>query len=394
MRAPGRSALIALQAALSLIVLAGSGLFLRSLQKTSAIDLGVDADHVVFLNPELATRTDSAVEEAIRARIMARLAAVPGVRAVSIEDIPRYRGIAVVGVKRPGPDSIPSEAIAHPPRINFVGPSYAQALGTPLLSGRDITGEDRAGTLPVVVVSQRMARVYWPGRNPIGQCLLISINDDKHPPCAYVVGVVADAPMNIEDARPLFYYVPRAQRSLPYQPTIIVRTTGPASAALRTFREAAMQAAPDLIYAQVSTIPMLLADQLAPAKLGALLFVVFGLTALALTAIGLYGVVSYVVAQRTREVGIRMALGSTALGVVALIARQGAKPVVIGLVAGLAGAALVTRLLKALLYNVSPTDGPSFAAAAALLGLVAAIACIVPARRAARVDPVVALRSE
>jgi putative ABC transport system permease protein len=139
---------------------------------------------------------------------------------------------------------------------------------------------------------------------------------------------------------------------------------------------------------------MLLADQFAPAQLGALLFTLFGIAALALTAIGLYGVVAYLVAQRTREVGIRMALGSTTLGAVVLMARQGAKPVAVGLLAGLVGAFLLTRFLQSLLYNVSPTDGPSFVAAAALLGFVAAIACIVPARKAAQVDPVVALRAE
>ncbi len=192
----------------------------------------------------------------------------------------------------------------------------------------------------------------------------------------------------------LSYYVPRAQRSLPYQPTIIVRTSGPSRAALATVRAAVTQAAPEVLYAEASTVPMLLADQYAPAQLAALLFTLFGIAALGLTAIGLYGVVAYLVAQRTREVGIRIALGSTTLRAVALMARQGAKPVALGLLAGLVGAFLLTRFLQSLLYNVSPTDGPSFAAAAALLGLVAAVACIVPARKAAQVDPVVALRAE
>ena len=393
-RAPGRSALIALQAALALIVLSGSGLFIRSLQKMSAVDLGLDANHVVFINPKLPIgATDSAAQEAIRARVITRLAALPGVRAVSIEDIPHYRGIAVIGVTRPGPDSIPPEASGFKtPRVNFVGPSYAEALGTPVVSGRDITAADRAGTLPVAVVSQHMARVYWPGRSPIGQCLLLSTNGET-PACAYVVGVVGDQ-MGFQEGPTMVYYVPRAQRSLAYQPTIVVRTTGPARAALQTLRDAVVQAAPEVLYAEASTVPMLLADQFAPLELGALLFTIFGLAALGLTAIGLYGVVAYLVAQRTREVGIRMALGSTALAAVALLARQGAKPVAIGLVVGLAGAVAVTRFLQHLLYNVSPTDGPSFAAAAALLGLVATAACVVPARKAAKVDPVVALRAE
>jgi predicted permease len=395
-RARGRSALIALQAALSLIVLAGSGLFIRSLEKMSAIDLGLDADHVMFVNPRLPLgQADSAGEEAIRARVIARLAALPGVRAVSIEDIPRFRGIAVVGVKRPGPDSIPNEAQGlNTPRIDFVGPSFALALGETIMSGRDITAADRAGTLPVAVVSQRMAHAYWPGRNSIGQCLLISINDEPNPSCTYVVGVFRDAVNNLGEGQMLSYYVPRAQRSLPYQPTIIVRTSGPSRAALATVRAAVTQAAPEVLYAEASTVPMLLADQFAPAQLAALLFTLFGIAALGLTAIGLYGVVAYLVAQRTREVGIRIALGSTTLRAVALMARQGAKPVAVGLLAGLAGAFLLTRFLQSLLYNVSPTDGPSFAAAAGLLGLVAAVACIVPARKAAQVDPVVALRAE
>jgi putative ABC transport system permease protein len=362
----------------------------------SAIDLGIDADHVVFVNPKLPlARNDSAGGEAIRARILARLATVPGVRAVSVEDIPRFRGIAVVGVKRPGPDSIPNEAKGlNTPRIDFVGPSFAEALGEPILSGRDITAADRAGSLPVTVVSGRMARAYWPGRDPIGQCLLISINGDPNPSCTYVVGVFRDAINNFGEGQMLSYYVPRAQRSLPFQPTIIVRTAGPARAALETIRAAVTQAAPEVLYVEAGTAPMLLADQFAPAKLGALLFTVFGIAALGLTAIGLYGVVAYLVAQRTREVGIRMALGSTALAAVALLARQGAKPVAVGLVAGLAGAVAVTRFLQHFLYNVSPTDGPSFAAAAAVLGFVAAVACVLPARKAARVDPVVALRAE
>ncbi|HXB24319.1 MAG TPA: ABC transporter permease [Gemmatimonadaceae bacterium] len=394
-RVSARGALIALQAALSLVVLAGSGLFIRSLQKMSAIDLDMDADHVVFVDPKLnADQVDSARREAVLARVVERLGAVPGVRAVSVEDIPRFRGIAILDAKRPGPDSIPAEARAFQPRVDFVGPSYAEALGTPVVLGRDITAADRAGSQPVVVVSQRMAREYWPGQNAIGQCLLIAFQGDKSTPCWYVIGVVGDAPMNIAEEHRTYYYIPRAQRSLPYQPTIIVRTAGPSHAALETIRDAVLEASPEILYAETNTVPMLLADQFAPARLAALLFTLFGIAALGLTAIGLYGVVAYLVAQRTREVGIRMALGSTTVGAVALMARQGAKPVAVGLLAGLVGAVLVTRFLQSLLYNVSPTDGPSFAAAAALLGLVAAVACIVPARKAAQVDPVVALRAE
>ena len=394
-RMPSRSWLLGAQAALSLVVLATAGLFLQSLHNVLSIDLAFDADDVILASADLrAAHFDSADAAAIYDRMVAGVTRIPGVSAVSIADIPMYGGAMAYPLRLANGQAPP--ALPRGPYINFVGPGYFAATGTRILRGRDIAVTDRAGAPAVVVVSAGLANAYWPAREAVGQCLHIGGTSAAAPaPCAAVVGVVADAKTtSITGPMIPYYYLPRAQQSVWWLPTVVVRTRTDRQATISAIRTAIAESAPGLPYIDVRPVKTELAGQLRPYRLGAALFTTFATVALTLAALGLYGVVAYVVAQRTRELGVRMALGARGAQVVTLAMRQGMGPMILGTMAGVLGALATTRLLDSHLYGVRSTDAGTLVAAAVVLCATAGLACYVPARRAARVDPVVALRAE
>jgi putative ABC transport system permease protein len=387
-----QSVLLVVQTALSLVVLTGAGLFIRSLHNVRAIDLGLDSDHIILATLDRQGSTyDSVARDELTHRVIARLAALPGVVGVSYVGLPPFQGLVGLRVRLVGRDS--SQLDQRGMFANFVGPDYLRANGTPLRRGRDFGDADRANTLPVVIINETMARRLWPGQDPIGQCIQISMR----PPmvCRYVIGVMGDGKYVSMTERPLAYYLlPYSQINMGLPPTLVIRSGGDAHRLVPDVRQVIANTASDLPNVDVRPLSDEIDPQLQPYRIGAVLFTLFGLVALALAAMGLYGVVAYVVTQRTQEAGVRLALGARGGTVLGLMVRQGMQPALLGAAIGVVGALLVTRLFRSQLYGVSPTDPLTLVAVALALCAVAALACYVPARRALRIDPVIALRSE
>ncbi len=380
------------QAALSLAILAAAGLFLRSLQHATRADIGVDTDHVVLASTDLkSARYDSAGAAALYDRMLARIALLPGVTAAAIEDVPMFSGSEAFPVTLA---TGPAPQLPSGPVVNFVGPHYLSASGLRLIMGRDIDDGDRAGSQPVAIVSQSIARHYWPGRTPLGQCLKIGFGAPPPTPCTQVVGVAADSRTDISKVPTPRYFIPRAQHSQFWQPTIVIRAREITPPLLTRIRGAMRGTAADLPFLNVRPVRQELAGQIQPYRTGALLFTSFGVATLILAALGLYGVVAYIVLQRTRDIGIRMALGADSARVVTSMMWQGLAPIGGGVAVGLLLAIAASGFLRSRLYGVTPADPVTFVIVVAVMGAVATLACFVPARRAARVDPVIALRAE
>jgi putative ABC transport system permease protein len=274
--------------------------------------------------------------------------------------------------------------------LNIVDPHYFEALGIPLLRGRAFTSADRPGTPQVVVINQTMADQFWKDQDPIGKRFKF-FGDEQY---TEVIGVVKDSKYNalVEDPQP-FLYQPLAQNYTPAA-TLHVRTAADAAALVATVRNAVHEIDPRLTVFDVRTLKEQVDRSLAPQRLNVWLLTTFGVVALLLAAIGIYGVASYSVSQRTREIGIRMALGAARRDVLRLVLRQGLALIVIGVAVGLGGALIVTRLLSSLLFGVRATDPTTFVTTALMLTAVAVLATYIPARRATRVDPLMALRYE
>lgn len=278
--------------------------------------------------------------------------------------------------------------------LNAVSPGYFATMGTRLLAGRGIAESDLAGAPRVIVVGQSMAKVLWPGQQALGQC--IRVGGDTVP-CSTVVGIAQDIKAydlgNENPARSYFYYLSNAHFN-PDGGGLFVRTTGPATGAQESVRRRLQALMPGVSYVTVTPFSDVVGNRMQSWRLGATMFTVFGALALALAAIGLYSVIAYNVAQRTQEMGVRVALGAQARDVVRLVLREGMKLAVVGVLLGAAVALVVSRFVKPLLFQVSPRDPLVFAVVAVVLLAVAVLASVVPARRAARVDPMQALRTE
>jgi predicted permease len=277
--------------------------------------------------------------------------------------------------------------------FDFVGPQYFSTLGVPILAGREIGREDEANAQRVGVINQTMAREYFGDADPLGRRLHASRD---HPFEIIVVGVAADAKYNsLREQTPSQCYLPyfHSKSEAPHA-TFEIRLSGSAGAVASAIRAAAKEIAPSLRAPEIHAMSEIVEQSLTTERMLTQLSSFFGLLALLLACIGLYGVMSYNVASRTNEIGIRMALGAQAVSVFRLIAGQGMMLVLIGVVMGTGAAFVLTRLIREMLFGVSPTDLVTFAVVAVLLPGVALGACFVPARRATRVDPMVALRYE
>jgi putative ABC transport system permease protein len=396
-RSRTRSALVALQAALSVVLLAGAGLFARSLRSVESIDLGYDAPRLIFASA--AATDDSALDREIAARLpalAARVRLVAGVTRTALTLYAPLRGFSSMDTFLPGRDSLPPVGEFRAPIVVVASPGYFATLGMHLLEGRGFTDHDRAGAEPVVVVSRSLARAYWPGQDALGKCLVV---DTRTGPCRRVAGVVNDArTIGIVGAPAPLYYLPFAQAPAGWRQ--------PGAMAIRIAERvdpAAVKAAVEGVMrdalgpqANVSVHAMhdFEAPELAQWRLGATLFSGAGLLALIVAAIGIYSSVSYGVSQRTRELGIRLALGARAPGVIGLVVRQGVRAVAFGVLLGILVALALGRLVTSLLYGVSPHDPAVLGATAALLLVVAGLASLLPAHRASHVDPMETLRAE
>ncbi|HWG52600.1 MAG TPA: FtsX-like permease family protein, partial [Gemmatimonadaceae bacterium] len=293
-----------------------------------------------------------------------------------------------------GQSEASSSSTSHP--ITWmVGSHFFSTMGIPIRAGRDFSDADRGGAMKVAIVDESFARREWPGGNALGKC--IELGNRKAPQCYTVVGIAANANLvSLETQRFPEYFIPLAQYpgSLARYQAFLIRTSGNPSRMMSAIRNALDEMEPNLPYVELRTMADILRPELQPRRLGASLFAVFGVLALVLAGIGLYGVIAFAVAQRTHEMGIRLALGARPRDVVSLVVRQSVLLTLAGLVIGIAGALAAAKLVTDLLFGVKPVDPVTLAGVVLLLAAATTLASWLPARRATRVDPMVALRSE
>lgn len=387
-----RKSLIVAQVAMTATLLVVAALFGESLIRTERENLGMRIDHIVQFDfsPGLSRYSPAQTVDLLK-RLREKLAALPGVSSVTASQGPLLAsgdGMEMDTVNYEGYDSKKDEDMN--PWVNRVMPNFFSTLGIPLLRGRDCRETDSFSSPTVAIVSESVARKYFAGRDPIG----FHFGFGMEVPHIEIIGVVGDVRQN--DPRtpssPSVYLC--AEQAGLNSATFYVRTALPPSAIIPTLRNTAVQVAPDVATAHFRTLTDQLNISVFDERLLAFLTTGFGLLAALLACVGLYGVMAYVVARRTREIGIRVALGAEKSNVLRLVLGQGIVLVIIGTAAGIASALAVGRYIQSLLYGVRPTNVPTFVAVSLLLSGVSLAACYVPARRAMRVDPMVALRYE
>ena len=388
-----RSGLVVLEIALALVVLIGAGLLARSFNRLRAVPPGFEPSHLLTMRLPLGGGSNGTPARRIAFvhAALPRLAALPGVRAVGVSNGLPLTGLgvgmmfAVAGRPEPSPDQRPM-ALAR-----SITPDYFRAMGIPLEAGRGFTDADSAEAPPVIVVDRTLARRFWPGSNPLGGRLAL---DSVPPKVAEIVGVVAGVkPETVQGEDWPTVYSPYDQASTSAT-NIAIRTDGDPLALASAVQGELRRLDPDQPVADVRSGEAIAATAIAGARFSTLLFGLFGAIAFVLAAVGIYGVVSYDVGERVRELGIRIALGAQPGDVLSMIVAGAARLAALGIALGLAGAVARTRLMDSLLYGVAARDFATYAAAAAGLAAVALVASYVPARRAMGLDPVRALRHE
>ncbi|HEX5474642.1 MAG TPA: ABC transporter permease [Vicinamibacterales bacterium] len=387
-----RHGLLVVEVALALVLVVASGLLVRTFVRVMQVDGGFDADHVLTFELTLPTARypDTARIVQFYDRTLRRLSALHGVRAAGLgETLPMGGPGESTGLRVPGrPPNHPAFAA-----YTIASPGYFAAVGTRVMEGRAFTGADNTAGAPVAIVSQAMANAYWPGQDAIGRQVGLPIL----PYNMTVVGVVADVKhASLRESSGPEIYVPFTQKVWPSMQTmrLAVRSSADPSATAAAVREAVRAEDPDLPLARVQTLQAIVDGAVARQRFTMLLLVGFGVVALVLACVGLYGAASYTVTQRTQEIGVRVALGASRARVVELMLGRGLRLTLAGVAIGLVAALGVTRTMRGFLFGVTPTDVPTFAAVSALLVAVGTLACYLPARRAASVDPVVALRHD
>ncbi|MFW6078336.1 MAG: ADOP family duplicated permease [Gemmatimonadota bacterium] len=390
-----RGALVTVEIALSLVLLVGAGLLLESFARLQAIDPGFRVENLLAfrVDPQLSgDGTESAV--ALHSDLMDRIRALPGVEGVSVDKCtPLSRDCnSTVTLSRDGRPL--SDAERARVSVHFVGPDHFDVLGVPVVRGRGFTPDDRAGARRVVVISESAARALWPGEDAIGRTLGIGMAGLDGDTAGVVVGVVGDVRYGAIESPPApAVYVPDLQSTWA-STAVLVRATRDPESLIPALRRAVRAVDDDLPLYDVRTMGQRVGQQLSLSRFAAVLLGAFSVLALLLAAVGVYGVMAEAVQRRTHEVGLRMALGASRRHVLRMVVRQSARPIVLGLVLGIPAAYALTRAMSSLLYDVGTTDAGTYAAVAVGLGLVALAASYVPARRAAGVDPLKALRSE
>jgi putative ABC transport system permease protein len=384
-RLTGRNLLVAGQVALSLVALIAAGLFLRGLGAATRADTGFDAERLATVGYDLGLQGYSQERgEAFDRELLARIGALPGVASATVAQAgplqaSYFRSVFLEGREGEGNGTLI--------QVNSVGPRYFATVGIPVVRGRALDERDRQGSLRAVVVNEAMAERFWPGASAVGQRFHFFGEEPVE-----VVGVARNAIYNNpgEDPQP-YVYLPLGQWWSGTQ-ALVVRAAGEPAALLPPVEREVRALDKQLALVGVSTVAHTLHEGLWAPRAGASLLGLFGLLALALATVGIYGVMSFAVAQRAREIGIRMAMGARRNDVLALVLRQGMGVVGLGLAAGLLLAFAATRLVANMLFGVSPTDPLAFGVTSLILAAVALAANFLPARRATAVDPVVVLR--
>jgi predicted permease len=377
------------QVALSVTLLAGAGLLLRSLHNLQSIQPGFQADNVVLasLNPG-ANRYTEAQSRTLFTNLLERAEAIPGVKAVSAALVSPLSGnlwLYTVEVPSYRP-ALHEKPLAY---FNAVGPAYFASIGSALLRGREFTRADRAGAPPVAMVNEAMAKKFWPGRDPVGARL--TIGGDRP---VEVVGVVRDSIYReLREPKQVVVYVPLLQGDF-RSATVDLRVAGDPSPVFNELRAMARQIDGNVPLFDMRTLQAQIAGTLSPERMLAEISTLFSVMAMLLAAVGLYGVLAYAVAQRSREIGIRMALGAAQNRVIGAVIRDALRMLAAGLALGIPLSLAATRWIASFLYGLRPSDPLTYCAVIALLCAASLAAAFVPSRRAARVDPMVALRCD
>jgi putative ABC transport system permease protein len=389
-RAFARKALVVVQVALCLVLLVGAGLLFRSFRRVLDVDPGFNPDHLASMRIELpgSYETIAAVTQ-IDHQFLERLKSLPAVVDVTmVSSLPISGGDANGDITIEGLASNPGELGAT--SFRRVVPGYFHALGIPLIRGREFNDSDDRQHGQVAIINENMARRFWPGQDPLGRRFEIGPHDTAK--WMTVVGVVKDVRNRSLDSEIGYStYQPFAQQPRTRM-EFAIRTAGDPELLMASAQREIRRIEPAAIIDSVQTMSERIDDTLSPRRLNLVLFGLFSTLALVLAAVGLYGVVAYAAGQRTREFGIRMALGARAANVLWLVLGQGLKLAFVGVTIGLAAAMALSRLLTKLLFGVAPTDPLTLIAVAMLLAFVATLACWLPARRATRIPPIEALR--
>jgi putative ABC transport system permease protein len=385
-----RSALVVAELAIALMLLTGAGLLIRSFTRLLAVDTGFTTDRLLTMQLNVGSRSVQTVEQSLE-----RIRALPGVRAAAVTSrLPvtgRASGAWLNIIDRPTPDG------ATPPAETYrvVSPEYFSAMGIRLVRGRFPTPDDRVDRVPGVVVNEALAKRYWPNEDPIGKQIRLGAPENYLIPPSAIVGVVGDTPDAGLDAPPLpTVFMPHAVAPWWSFFTYVVRTNGSPEALTAAVRRELRALFPTAAIRNVQTMDTVLRDSVAPARLSMRLIGAFAIVAVITAALGVFGVLSFVVSQRTRELGIRMALGAAPADVRRMVIAYGGRLAVAGLVIGLVGSFALTRLISSMLFGVAPTDPLTFAAVSGILLGIGVLASWLPARRATRIDPIAALRSD
>ena len=397
-RSSARSALVISEVALSLMLLVGAGLLIESLYRLRQEKLGFDPQHVYTMNTPFASDARVTPDQVwnFEQQVLARIKPVPGVTSVAVVSLPPLMG----------PNNLPTQHEGHPEHsiggmeYRAISPQYFQTMRIPVIQGRGFQETDTNSSTPVVMVSETVARAWWKGKNPIGDRLVVGeYGGRKFPevlePPREVVGVVGDVKnLGLQETDPTTIYVPASQLfRAPNTTAWVVRVRS--NVAIGTeLRRAVTGLNPYQRVLHLQSMSDVVARAVAHPSFDALLMGIFAAVALALTSVGIYGVLSFHVARRTQEIGIRIALGAKRGRVLLMVVAQGAFLTTVGIGIGLVGALALSRFLSSLLYGVKPTDPSIFIAVSLILAAVVLLASFVPARRAAKVDPMVALRYE
>jgi len=396
------AALVVLEIAIAAPLLVGGGLMVQSFRRLQGLDLGFRPEKLLTMELPLSPQKypTRAQEVVFMDEVLARVRALPGVEAAGMTtNVPLQRGVTLDSIYdvegRPPLDPSEVPITAH----RMVMPGTLETLGVTLVAGRFLDGRDTADALPVAVVTEALAAKAWPGEDPLGKRLR-RVRTVQRGPWMTVVGVVKDVKedrFGFRIDRPV-WYVPYAQQTFPAPVAIpmnlVVRSAADPTSIAATVRAAVSSVDAEQPVANFMPMPEYLADVLVAERFSAVLMATLAALGLALSALGLYGVMAYFVGRRTAEIGLRMALGANPRDVLKLVIGQGAALIAVGLALGIAGAFALTRLLASTLYEVRATDPATFGAVALGLALVGLLACWLPARRATRIDPMVALRGD
>ena len=390
-----RSVLVVSEIAIAVVLLVGAGLLIKSLWRLQKVNSGLDPQNVLTFTIGLPEKYNWEKQAQFFIDLKSRLEATPGVQsASSVLPLPLSGDRFGISFEIDGRPIAPKDQ----PTGDFfsVGVGYFKSMGIPIVKGRDFDDRDRHGSTPVVIITETLARQFFPNEDPVGKRIKpgISTIEDEKSPMREIIGVAADIRnRNLSTEPKPAYYVPQTQ--VPFdQMVMVVKTNGDPHSLITAATKQVSAMDQDLPVFGIKTMEEYLSASVAAPRFSTTLLSIFAAVALVLTVVGLYGVMSYSVAQRTNEIGIRLALGAQSRDVLVMIVRQGSFLVGLGIVIGLAGAFALTRLIASLLFGVTAKDPLTFGAVVVLLAIVALLACYVPAWRATKVDPMEALRYE